>query len=55
MNTNTPDDAKPAGPEPVPHKPKPDSQARDNPYSPDFKSEPEPKPRRDADIDTDGG
>lgn len=45
----------PAGPEKVPNKPKPNPAAEENPYSPDFKSEPEPKPHHDADIDTPGG
>lgn len=45
----------PAGPEKVPNKPRPNPAAEENPYSPDFKSEPEPKPRHDADIDTPGG
>lgn len=35
--------------------PKPDPVAKENPYSPDFKSEPEHKPAQDADIDTQGG
>ncbi|MBM3106104.1 hypothetical protein IIE18_13255 [Pseudomonas sp. V1] len=45
----------PTGPAKAPHKPKHDPEARDNDYSPNFKSEPEDKPNRDADIDTDGG
>lgn len=32
-----------------------DKVARDNEYSPDFKPEREPKPKTDADIDTQGG
>lgn len=45
----------PAGPQKVPNKPRPNAEAEENPYSPNFKSEPEPKPRHDADIDTPGG
>ncbi|KAA0943532.1 MULTISPECIES: hypothetical protein [unclassified Pseudomonas] len=32
-----------------------DPVAKDNEFSPDFKSEQEPKPETDADIDTPGG
>ena len=45
----------PTGPAKAPNEPRPDQAARDNDYSPDFKSKPEDKPRKDADIDTDGG
>ncbi|MDD2059002.1 DUF6021 family protein [Pseudomonas sp. GD03860] len=45
----------PAGPAKAPNNPRHDRTARENEYSPDFKSEPEKKPNRDADIDTDGG
>ncbi len=38
--------------DPVPAK---DPTAKENDYSPDFKSEPEPKTETDADIDTQGG
>lgn len=39
----------------TPNAPKKDRLAEENEFSPDFKSEPEHKPKRDADIDTDGG
>jgi hypothetical protein len=39
----------------APNNPKQDPIAKENPYSPDFKSEPEHKPAQDADIDTQGG
>ncbi|KQN53282.1 hypothetical protein ASE98_19530 [Pseudomonas sp. Leaf48] len=39
----------------APNNPKPDPAAKENAYSPDFKSEPEHKPVQDADIDTPGG
>ncbi|WP_053161263.1 hypothetical protein [Pseudomonas sp. P1.8] len=39
----------------APNNPKQDPAAKDNSYSPDFKSEPEHKPVQDADIDTQGG
>lgn len=45
----------PAGPGVAPHKPRPDPEAKENAYSPDFKSRPEPKPHHDADIDTPSG
>ena len=45
----------PAGPEKIPNNPKPNSTAKKNKYSPNFKSEPEPKPFHDSDIDTEGG
>jgi len=45
----------PAGPDKVPNNPKNDSTAKENPFSPDFKSEPMHKPQKDADIDTPSG
>ena len=45
----------PAGPGVAPDKPRPDPEAKENAYSPDFKSRPEPKPHHDADIDTPSG
>lgn len=39
----------------APNNPKQDPIAKENSYSPDFKSEPEHKPVQDADIDTQGG
>jgi hypothetical protein len=39
----------------APNNPKQDPAAKENSFSPDFKSEPEHKPFQDADIDTQGG
>jgi hypothetical protein len=39
----------------APNNPKHDPVAKENSYSPDFKSEPEHKPVQDGDIDTQGG
>ncbi|MCW2272141.1 hypothetical protein D3C77_10150 [compost metagenome] len=57
MSKQKTSDAQGDSTEPVkaPNNPRHDRTARDNDYSPDFKSEPEKKPNRDADIDTDGG
>lgn len=50
-----PDSPDPTGPAKAPNNPKSDSTAKENPYSPDFKSPPIPKPQKDADIDTPSG
>ncbi|MFY0729843.1 hypothetical protein [Pseudomonas sp. NFX15] len=39
----------------APNNPRNDAIAKENSYSPDFKSEPEHKPVQDGDIDTQGG
>ena len=49
------DSLEPAGPEKVPNNPESDSTAEENSYRPDFKSQPEQKPLKDADIDTPSG
>ena len=52
---DSPNVSDPFGSATAPNNPKPDPIAKENSYSPDFKSEPEHKPVQDGDIDTQGG